>query len=115
MVQANRAYEEGDESRLKSILREWETSPESVKGEGVGVELIRAIRKVAKVKERFTIIENEINLLKESELYQMKIKVEDAENDGRDLLGEMAARLDDQITSAKQQLNQTQDNRKQWT
>ncbi len=115
MAQANRAYEEGDESKLNSILHEWQTSPESVKGDGVGAELIRVIRKVAKVKERLNTIEDEIDHLKDSELYQMRLKVEHAEIEGRDLLSEMAARLDDQITSAKQQLSQTKDNRKQWT
>ena len=34
MTEANRAYEEGDAARLEAILRDWESSPESVKGEG---------------------------------------------------------------------------------
>jgi hypothetical protein len=30
MMEANRAYEHGDEAKLRSILYEWETSPELV-------------------------------------------------------------------------------------
>jgi len=57
MAKANRAYEEGDEAKLQTILRDWENSPESVKGEGPGADLIRMIRKIAQVEERIRIIE----------------------------------------------------------
>lgn len=115
MAEANRAYEEGDEARLEEILRDWEISPETVKGNGVGAELVRVIRKITQVKERLNAIETEIDLLKESELYQLKIKVEEVEDEGRDLLCEMALQLDDQIALAKQRLEQTKDNGNRWT
>src|SRR3989304_4909645 len=73
MVEANRAYEEGDEERLEAILREWESSPESVKGEGPGTDLVRAIRKIAQVEERLPTIETEIADFKRSDLYKLKI------------------------------------------
>lgn len=104
MAEANQAYERGDEDRLEAILREWEISPESVKSDGVGVELIRVIRKINQVKGRLSEIEAEINLLKESELYQLRIRVEEAKNQGRDLLTEMVAHLDEQIVLEKQKL-----------
>jgi hypothetical protein len=44
MTEANRASEMGDVARLEAILRDWESSPESVKGEGRGAELVRVIR-----------------------------------------------------------------------
>ncbi len=50
MAEANRAYEEGDAARLEAILRDWESSPESVKGEGPGAELVRVIRKIAQIE-----------------------------------------------------------------
>jgi DnaJ-domain-containing protein 1 len=106
MAEANCAYEEGDEARLDAILHEWESSPESVKGDGVGAELIRAIRKINQVKERLNVIEAETEQMKDSDLYQLKIKVEEAEIEGRDLLGEMASQLDGQIIFAKQKLKE---------
>lgn len=63
MARVSKAYEEGDEEALREILNQWESSPESVKGEGVGTELIRVIRKIALVEQRLKAIENEIEAL----------------------------------------------------
>lgn len=101
MAEANRAYEEGDEARLEAILREWEGGRESVRGEGPGAELVRVIRKIARVEERLRTIQRQIAELLESDLYQLKTKVEEAANKGRDLLAEMAAQLDEQIAAAR--------------
>jgi hypothetical protein len=104
MAEANRAYEEGDEARLQAILREWESSPESVKGEGAGADLVRIIRKIAQVEERLKTIEAEMTRLRASDLYQLKVKVHEAGNEGRDLLAEMATQVDQQIASAQKRL-----------
>ncbi|MGH7966918.1 MAG: J domain-containing protein [Candidatus Binatia bacterium] len=104
MAEANQAYEAGDEVRLQAILREWESSPESVKGEGTGAELIRVIRKIAQVEERLRVIEAEMAELKVSNLHQLKTKVEEAESQRRDLLEEMAAQVKRQIDGAKRRL-----------
>ena len=104
MADANRAYEEGDEAKLRAILAEWESSPESVEGEGTAAELVRVIRKIDQVEKRLRVIETEITQLEESDLYQLKTKVEAAENEGRDLLAEMASRVEEEITSASERL-----------
>lgn len=104
MADTNRAYEEGDEAKLRAILSEWESSPESVKGEGTAAELVRVIRKIDQVEKRLRVIETEITQLEESDLYQLKTKVEAAENEGRDLLTEMALRVEEEITSASERL-----------
>ncbi|MDA2933124.1 molecular chaperone DnaJ, partial [Acidobacteria bacterium AH-259-D05] len=49
-------------------------------------------------------IEREIAQIRQSELYELKGKVEEAEEAGRDLLAEMAARLNEQIASARDHL-----------
>ena len=102
MAEANRAYEEGDEAKLRAILKEWESSPESVEGEGTAAELVRVIRKLAQVEKRLRVIETEIAQLEKSDLYQLKTKVDAAENKGRDLLAEMASRVKEEITSASE-------------
>lgn len=104
MADTNQAYADGDEARLQAILREWESSPESVKGEGTGAELIRIIRKIAQVEERLRTIEAEMARLKASELYQLKAKVEEAENERRDLLAEMASQVRKKIEEAGKRL-----------
>ena len=108
MAEANRAYEEGDEARLQRILREWECSPESVKGDGPGADLVRVIRKIAQVEERLRTIETEIAQLEESDLYKLWVEFWGAEPvrsllEG-DLLEEMASRLDQQIAEARSRL-----------
>jgi len=104
MAEANRAYAEGDETRLQAILREWEESPESVTGEGPGAELVRAIRKIAQVEQRLRTIEAEMAQLKASELFQLEVKVEEAEAEGRDLLIAMAQQVDQQVAGAQKRL-----------
>jgi len=104
MADANHAYEEGDEAKLRAILAEWESSPESVKGEGTAAELVRVIRKIAQVEKRLRVIETEITHLEESDLYQLKTEVEAAENEGRDLLAEMASRVKEMIALASERL-----------
>lgn len=104
MVDANLAYEKGDETQLRMILAEWRNSPESVKGEGTAAELVRVIRKLAQVKRRLHDIKIELAQLKESDLYRLKKKAEEAEDEGRDLLAELASRVDYDISLANQRL-----------
>jgi hypothetical protein len=101
MAAANRAYEEGDEAELYRILRRWESGPEPVKGKSPAAELIRVIRKIAQVRERLRIIETDISELKQSALYELKTKVEESQDKGRDLLAEMASRIDKNIALSK--------------
>lgn len=105
MVKANLAYQEGDVEKLRAILNEWEDSPESVKGEGAGADLVRIIRKISHVEVRLRAIELEITKMRESELYQLKTKVEAAEDEGRDLLSEMASKVEDEINEAHARLD----------
>ena len=107
MVEANRAYEEGDEARLEAILRDWESSPESVKGEGPGAELVRVIRKIAQVEDRLKAIDAEIARLDKTDLYQLKTQVDQAEEEGRDLLAEMAAGVDQQVAAARRRFGRS--------
>ena len=104
MAEANQAYEDGDEARLREILREWESSPEAVRGDGVGAELIRVIRKIAQIESRLQAIESIIAQLRSSDLFRLKVEVERTEAEGRDLLAEMAIRLDQKIADVRRHL-----------
>jgi DnaJ-domain-containing protein 1 len=105
MAAANRAYEQGDEQRLQTILNNWELSPESVAGQGTEAELIRTIRKIAQSQHRLTLIEQKLNTLSNTELRQLQLKTHKAQRMGRDLLSEMAAKIDQQIARAQARLN----------
>lgn len=101
MAEANVAYEAGDVRRLEQILREWENSPESVRGEGISAELIRVIRKIALIRERLEAIDTQISILKKSDSWKLKTKVEKAESEGRDLLAQMATKIEGHINVAR--------------
>jgi U3 small nucleolar ribonucleoprotein component len=105
MADANKAYEEGDEARLRAILEEYELSPESVTGEGTAAELVRVIRKIAQARKRLVQIEREVQELQKSELFALKTKVDRAAGAGRDLLAEMAEDLNAQIAISRGRLN----------
>ncbi len=101
MADVNQAYQDGDEERLQQILHQWECSPESVESEGVGAELIRVIRKITQATERLEEVKKHIETIKNSDLFMLKTKVFLAREYGRDILAEMAAEVEEQITEAK--------------
>jgi len=105
MADANQAYELGDESRLEKILTAYEHSPEAFHGEGPGAELIRAIRRVSQARGRLAEIEAELQGLLRSDLHQLKMRVDDAEKSGHNVLQDMIAKVDEQIDLAKDRLN----------
>ncbi len=105
MAEANLAYERQDENHLLNILNNWESSPESVRGDGTGAELVRIIRKLAQVNKRLEEIKAEMALLSNSELNVLKAKVTDAGQRGRDLFNEMAEQVNDKIKDAQKRLD----------
>jgi len=104
MVEANRAYEQGDEEQLKGILEEWETRPEVIETADIATQLIRIIRKVANVKERNRQIALRMEELKRSDLYALYMMAKDAEAIGKDLLEEMVNKANNDISNAKERL-----------
>ena len=71
MQQVNAAYEMGDERLLEDLARQWDASPESVKGEGVAVDLVRVIRQISLVKDRIEAVGKEIAEVGGTEDYLM--------------------------------------------
>jgi hypothetical protein len=104
MAMVNEAYEEGDVERLESILTEWATSPDSIEGEDIGSRLVRTIRMIARVKRRIEQIEKDIQQLMQTDLYELKLKVEELESVGRDLISEMEAKIEKDIQKLKSHL-----------
>lgn len=101
MSEANRAYQNGDAEGLRGILQEYESSPDSVRGAGVGAELVRVLRQLKQVSNRLAQIQEEIANLRDSDIAVLKAKAERASGQGRHLLAKMAANVQDRITSAK--------------
>lgn len=115
MAEANEAYERGDEAKLNKIFTEYEWSPDAVQGEGPGAELIRVIRRISQARGRLAEIEAELQELLRSDLYQLKVRVDEAQSHGRDVLKEMISKVDDQIAQAKRRLQQPAAPGPQWS
>ena len=104
MAEANSAYRDGDETRLRAILTTWETTRRELEKKRVEPEVTRISRKIAQIEERLRTIDGELAQLKASDLYRLKVRVETAHKEGHDLLAEIAAELRQQIADAKQRL-----------
>ncbi len=106
MARANAAYKIGDKQALEQILYEWEHRDENsfVQEEELR-ESVQLERKIAQIKLRLKEIETRILELKKTDLYQLLLKVEQADQERRDLLGDMARDLQRQILEAKKLLD----------
>ena len=111
MAEANRAYEIGDEARLRAILEEYESSPDTVFGDGAGVELVRVIRQIAQVRRRLTEIDAETKGVAESELSELKSRVDEGSRQGRDILSEMASAINSRISECRVELRNISESR----
>jgi hypothetical protein len=106
MVRANAAYKRGDQQALEQILYEWEHRDEkSFSQEEESKESNSLKRKIAQIKDRLKEIATRIGELKKSDLYQLMLKVEEADRKGRDLLGDMAKDLHGRIRDAEKLLD----------
>jgi len=56
MAEANTAYQRGDAEALRRILEEYESSPESARGAGIGADLVRVLRQLKQVRDRIAAI-----------------------------------------------------------
>jgi hypothetical protein len=103
MAEANRAYAAGDAEALRRILDEYQDGADVVEGEGIGAELIRIIRQISLAKSRVSSIEQELATLRQSEIALLKKQAEDREQEGGDLLAELAADVREQFGRARKE------------
>jgi hypothetical protein len=101
MAEANCAYETGDAEALQRILDEYQDGADAVAGEGIGAELIRIIRQISLARTRLSAIEQELATLRKSEIALLKKQAEQSEQEGHDLLVELATAVRQQIELAK--------------
>ena len=104
MAEVNKAFEVGNEERIREILGEWQSSPEQVHGDDTAAQLVRTIREIAQVHRRIEAIKAEIESLAQSELHRLMKQVQEAAMNARDLLAELARQVDTRIELARAQL-----------
>ncbi len=110
MSEANRAYRAGDVAALEEVLSLWlegqHEMPVGAVPPAPGSASLQALAaQLAAVRQRIAAITAELDRLYGSKLYELFTAARMAERQGRDLLGEMAQRLDLQIAQAQAELD----------
>jgi len=104
MAKLNEAYSAGDQKRLNKLVEDFRDSPDLVKGDTPGDELVRAIRQIYQIKKRLIEIRSEKEVAELSELYVLQQKADAEMREGRDLLKQMAERTKTFIRKSQRRL-----------
>lgn len=103
MAEANRAYANRDEDRLRLILRAWERSGDLLPEDGADA-LARVRRQIAEIDARLVAIELDFAELRGSAIWQLKVKIDEARAQGWDLFAEMVMHIRREISRANARL-----------
>lgn len=104
MAELNRAYSSGDQQKLDKMIEDLRHSPDTVRGDSIGGELVRAIRQIHQVNKRFAELAEEKARTEASELYDLRVKAKAEMAVGRDLLKQMGASTRSHIMKASRRL-----------
>ncbi len=113
MSEANRAYRAGDACALDEVLSLWLEGRECGRSATTGAvpptptsdDAAALVEEATKIRRRLAAIVTELDRLYGSKLYELFAAARIATRQGRDLLQEMAKRLDSQIDLAKFELD----------
>ena len=101
MAQVNVAYSEGDQAAIDKLITDFGQDPEAIKCDDVASCLVKTIRCIAQLRRRLIEVEQEINTLKQGELYKLMITVNETQATGGDSLSDLALQLLQQISELK--------------
>lgn len=104
MAKLNEAYSEGDSDLLDRLTKDFQISPEQVVGSTIGDDLIRAIRQIFQVRNRFAELRRERSRLESSEVFAQFQQAQTEAADGRDLLKQTAERTKTHILKSRRRL-----------
>lgn len=104
MAELNAAYSAGDQQKLNKLVEDYRNSPDLIRGDTIGDELVRAIRQIFQVKARLSELHEERHAAEVSELFVLRKKVEAETAEGHDLLSQMASRTRVHIKKSQRRL-----------
>jgi hypothetical protein len=104
MAEANRAYAEQDEDRLRLILRAWEQSPEAVVGETPEAAEARLAHRAVELEMRLADLEREFAAVRGSAIARLQRRIEETRAQGWDLFTEMLLHVRREIARARARL-----------
>jgi hypothetical protein len=101
MALVNLAYERGDQAELEKLIVEFGEDPEAIEGVDVASKTLKATRRIAQLRRRLSEIEQELDAIREAEIFNLMSTVEEAESMGDNPLGEMAKQLLQEIAKRR--------------
>jgi DNA repair exonuclease SbcCD ATPase subunit len=104
MAKLNEAYSAGDQKGLNKLVEDFRNSPDLIKSDSVGDELVRAIRQISQIKRRLKELREERLVAELSELFVLREKVQAEMAEGRNLLKQMAERTKTHIKKSERRL-----------
>ena len=104
MAEANRAYAEQDEDRLRLILRAWEQSPEAVGDDTPEAAEARLARRATELEMRLADLEREFAAVRGSAIARLLRRIEETRAQGWDLFAEMLLHVRREIAGARARL-----------
>jgi hypothetical protein len=100
MARLNQAYELGDLEQVQAILNDWEVINDWDQLTP-GKKLSRLLKQIGQVRHRFNQIQAELEQLKLSEMFRLKIFVEDSDKQGEDVIADMVADVEEKIENLR--------------
>ena len=104
MAKLNEAYSAGNQKQLNKLVEDFKNSPETVKGDSIGDDLVRSVRQIAQIKLRLKELREEKLKAGLSELFILREKVQAELAEGRNLLKHMAERTKTSIKKSERRL-----------
>jgi len=104
MAEANRAYAERDEDRLRLILRAWKLDEDAAMCADPDAERARLQRRAAALTERLAELDAESDDLNSSAIARLKRRIDDARAQGWDLFAEMVRQIKREIATTQAKL-----------
>lgn len=104
MAQVNLAYERGDLKAIEKLIEEYGQDPEAITGEDVASRLVKSIRRIAQLRRRMGELQQQIEAMRQTEIFQLKQTIEEKEAIGGDPLGDLAKQLTQKLSERNDQL-----------
>jgi DNA-binding transcriptional MerR regulator len=104
MAEANRAYSERDEDRLRLILSAWKLDEDAAVCADPDAERARLQRRAAALTERLTALDAAFDDLRSSAIAKLKRRIDEARTQGWDLFAEMVRQIKREIDTARVKL-----------
>jgi len=104
MAEANRAYAERDEDRLRLIMHTWERMPDAAVDDDPDAARAHLQRRLADAEARTIAIDLEFADLRRSAIWRLKTKIDDAREQGWDLFAEMVLSVKREVQRASWRL-----------